>query len=135
MQPLTFYGRVEKGEGIASGLGCPTANIAIEEGVIIPALGVYLGETNYDGKKYPSLVCINDGRTGQNLKMEVHLLGEDKELTGKYLRVEIFKKLRDLVPYPGKKVMETMVVKDMQDANNWFAMDADQVIPKKGSLC
>jgi riboflavin kinase/FMN adenylyltransferase len=123
MQPLTFCGRVEIGEGIASGLGCPTANIAIEEGLIIPALGVYLGETNYDGKKYPSLVCINDGRTGHNLKMEVHLLGENKELAGKHLRVEIFKKLRDLIPYPGKEIMETMVAKDMQDANKWFASD------------
>ena len=42
---LVFSGRVERGEGMARNLGCPTANIAVEQGAIIPGLGIYVGET------------------------------------------------------------------------------------------
>lgn len=122
MRHLTFQGRVEKGEGMATNLGCPTANIAVEQGAIIPALGVYVGETEVDGRKYDSLICINDGRTGYNLKMEVHLLGEkDVDLTGKHLSVVLYDKIRDLIPFPGDEQMAQMIVTDLSKAHEWFA--------------
>lgn len=106
---------------MASQLGCPTANIAVEQGAIIPALGVYVGEAEVDGKRFPSLICINDGRTGYNLKMEVHLLDQkDVELTGKRLHVELFEKLRDLIPFPGDEQMSQMIVEDLVKARSWF---------------
>lgn len=116
-----FEGQVEKGEGMASQLGCPTANIAVEQGAIIPALGVYVGETEMDGQRYPSLVCINDGRTGYNLKMEVHLLNQkDINLTGKRLHVVLFEKIRDLIPFPGDDEMSRIIIEDLTNANEWF---------------
>ncbi len=122
MKFLMFDGRVEKGEGMASQLGCPTANIAVEQGAIIPALGVYVGEAEVDGTRYPSLICINDGRTGYNLKMEVHLLDQSNiDLTGKHLQVILFQKLRDLVPFPGNEEMAQMIAGDLTNAKQWFA--------------
>jgi len=120
MQPLTFSGRVEKGEGIARELGCSTANIAVEQGVVIPALGVYVGDTELEQKHYPSLICINDGRTGINLKMEVHLLDQDTDLTGKKLTVVLLDKIRDLVPFPGNEEMARMIKDDMEKSHTWF---------------
>ena len=122
MRELTFQGRVEKGEGMAKQLGCPTANIAVEQGAIIPALGVYIGEAEFDGDRYPALICINDGRTGYNLKMEVHLLDQrDIDLTGKYLTAVIFEKIRDLIPFPGEQLMAEIIVGDLTKARDWFA--------------
>ncbi len=118
---LFFQGHVEKGEGMASGLGCPTANIAIEQGAIIPGLGVYVGETQMEGKRFPSLVCINDGRTGYNLKMEVHLLGENMDLTGKFLKVELFEKIREVIPFPGNEQMSAIIKLDLENAQEWFS--------------
>jgi len=117
---LSFQGRVVPGEGMARRLGCPTANIAVEQGVIIPALGVYVGETEVDGRRYGSLICINDGRTGYNLKMEVHLLGQDLELNGKRIRVKLVDKIRDLIPYPGEKEMAVIVQQDIVKATDWM---------------
>ena len=105
---------------MARRLGCPTANIAVEQGVIIPALGVYVGEAEVDGKRYGSLICINDGRTGYNLKMEVHLLGEKMELNGKRMKVKLVQKMRDLVPYPGEKEMTDIVQQDIAKAMDWM---------------
>lgn len=121
MQPLTFYGRVERGEGMARRLGCPTANIAIEQGIIIPALGIYVGEAEVDHVKYSALICINDGRTGLNLKMEVHLLDQEMELVGKMISVIILEKIRDLIPYPGEEEMARVIQDDMAKSRAWFA--------------
>lgn len=120
MQPLTFRGRVERGEGMARELGCPTANIAIEEGIIIPALGIYVGEAEVDHVRYPSLICVSDGRTGVNLKMEVHLLNQEKELAGKSMTVVLFDKLRDIIPFPGEEEMAKVIKTDLEKSRAWF---------------
>lgn len=120
MQPLTFRGRVERGEGMARRLGCPTANIAIEQGIIIPALGIYVGVAEVDHLKYPSLICVSDGRTGVNLKMEIHLLDQEKELSGKSMTVVLLEKLRDIIPFPGEEEMARMIKGDMEKSKAWF---------------
>lgn len=120
MIPLRLTGRVERGEGMATGLGCPTANIAVEHGVIIPALGVYIGETVYEGMVYPSVVCVNDGRTGVNLKLEVHLLDVCKDLVGKQLSVRLLEKMRDLIPWQDEDKMKALIALDLDKARLWF---------------
>ena len=124
MQPLSFQGFVEKGEGMANRMGCPTANIAVEQGGVIPALGVYVGESELEGVKYPSLICINDGRTGVNLKMEVHLLNQEIDLTGKKLIVVLLDKIRDLVPFPGEEAMSHIIKNDLEKSRTWFSEHA-----------
>ncbi len=124
MQPLTFRGRVERGEGMARRLGCPTANIAIEQGIIIPALGIYVGEAEVDLQVYPSLICVSDGRTGVNLKMEVHLLDQEKELAGKSMSVVLLEKLRDIIPYIGEEEMAAVIAQDMAESRAWFKAHA-----------
>lgn len=121
MSPLILTGRVERGEGIATGLGCPTANLAVEQGAIIPAVGVYVGETVYRGATYPSLVCVNDGRTGTNLKLEVHLLGQCEDLTGRLLSVRLIEKLRGLVPWESDEQMRALIAEDLDNAKKWFS--------------
>jgi riboflavin kinase/FMN adenylyltransferase len=121
-RPLSLSGRVEKGEGMATRLGCPTANIAVEQGATIPAMGVYIGETEVEDVRYPSLICISDGRTGYNLKMEVHLLDQEGiELSEKRINVVLFEKLRDVIPFPGEEVMTAMIKDDLIKARQWFA--------------
>ena len=121
MNVLTFEGRVFKGEGIAAGLGCPTANIAVQHGGIIPGLGVYTGEAEYNGIVHPAVICANDGRTGALLKLEVHLLNQTlPSLEGRHLRVRLFEKLRSLVPWESEEQMRECIRKDLEAARNWF---------------
>jgi riboflavin kinase / FMN adenylyltransferase len=116
---LTLSGRVERGEGMATSLGCPTANIAIEQGVLIPALGVYLGEAQIDMKWHDALICISDGRTGYNLKMEVHLLDGADDLIGKRIEVVLHEKLRDIITFPGEQKMAKIIADDLKKAHAW----------------
>ncbi len=118
---VTFSGYVERGEGIATGLGCPTANLPIAHGAMIPGLGVYVASAELSGKTYPSVVCVSDGRTGNNLKLEVHFLGEYLELRGKFITVRLLEKRRGLVPWEGPEAMKTQIQEDVRDAKEWFA--------------
>ncbi len=106
---------------MATGLGCPTANIAIEQGVLIPALGVYVGEAQIDGVWHKALICISDGRTGYNLKIEVHLLGMNEDFTGKHIDVVIHEKLRDIIPFPGEEEIAVIIAEDLKRAREWAA--------------
>lgn len=115
---------------MATQLGCPTANIAIEQGVLIPALGVYLGEAEVDGAWYDSLICISDGRTGYNLKMEVHLLGVSFDLLGKQIEVVLYKKLRDVIPFPGEEQMSDIIAQDLIQARAWVESKKGQLFSK-----
>lgn len=120
MMSLTFSGRVQKGEGIATGLGFPTANISIEGGVVIPALGVYVGKTELESQAYPSLVYVNDGREGAVLKLEVHLIGVDKDLIGAVLSVCLLEKLRGMEPWKSDAFIMDLMAKDLEHARSWF---------------
>ena len=119
-------GRVERGEGMATSLGCPTANIRIEQGLLIPALGVYLGEAQIDGDGpwHDALICISDGRTGYNLKMEVHILEGADDLIGRKIDAVLLEKLRDVIPFPGEKEMAAIIAQDMEKAREWSAARA-----------
>lgn len=120
MQSLTLQGRVESGEGLATKLGCPTANIAIEQGAIIPPMGIFLGETEVGGCLYPSLVYISDGSTGKFLKVEVHLLNMDIDLVHKNLKVTLLERTRDSVKYENAEQMSKVIATDLEEARVWF---------------
>lgn len=121
MHPLTIHGLVESGEGLARRLGCPTANLAPEEGQVIPGMAVYLGFATVDGASYPSIVCVNDSRDQHRLKIEVHLIDQDMELNGKRLSVELRERMRDLVEWPGEEEMCRMIKGDLAQARAYFA--------------
>lgn len=124
MHDLRFSGTIQKGEGIATGLGCPTANVAIGEGQIIPALGVYVGEACVDGACYQALVCINDGKQTGKLKMEVHLFGiVCEDFSGKYMEVSLFDKLRGLEIWENDEQIRQLIAHDLENAKAWFLRD------------
>lgn len=127
MQNLVFTGEVEKGEGIAASLGCPTANISIEHGGIIPGLGIYTGLTEFEGKTYPSLIVITDGRTGAELRLEVNMIDQCfGNLEGRTLTVHVFEKLRDSVPWESDEKIRQMFADDLHQARAWFAAHPDK---------
>ncbi len=121
MHPLTIRGTVEAGEGLARRLGCPTANLAPQEGQVIPGMAVYLGYATVAGVSYPAITCVSDSRDQRRLKIEVHLIDQEIELNGKRLSVELRERLRDLVDWPGEEEMCRMIKGDLQRAREYFA--------------
>jgi riboflavin kinase/FMN adenylyltransferase len=48
-RPFSIAGEIDRGNGIGRGLGFPTANIALTEGLVVPAYGVYATESRITG--------------------------------------------------------------------------------------
>jgi riboflavin kinase / FMN adenylyltransferase len=94
---FSLVGEVVVGEGRGRTIGIPTANVAVPEGVLVPANGVYAGHAEVDGVRYPSVTNVGQRPTfdGRGRTVEVHLLDADVDLYGRELRVCFEHRLRD----------------------------------------
>ena len=120
MKPITLKGRVEENNEPSSTIGCTVATIAIGQGAIIPAQGVYFSETEFSGKKFNSISWINNGRDGKTLRLEVHLLDLSEDLSNKFIYVTLLKKVRDIISFPGDEEMKRIIEFDLGEAREWF---------------
>lgn len=97
-RPYTIAGEVVHGREIGRTMGFPTANIAVGEGVMLPKTGVYAGR--YKG--LPTVVNIGSAPTVTGseeapVRVEAYVIapGENLNLYGQHVEVELSKRLRD----------------------------------------
>ena len=91
-------GVVVEGERRGRTLGFPTANIHLQEGVMVPANGVYAVQVQIDQDDYLGVANIGVKPTfienNPRANLEVHLLDFQGELYGKRIRVFIHRRIR-----------------------------------------
>jgi riboflavin kinase / FMN adenylyltransferase len=94
---FSLAGEVVPGDGRGRTIGVPTANLAVAEGVLVPANGVYAGHATVDGVEHPCVTNVGIRPTfdGTGRTVEVHLLDADPDLYGRDLRVTFEHRLRD----------------------------------------
>ena len=133
-------GRVVVGAGRGKRMGFPTANLAIDEGKVIPADGVYavrvrLGVENHQGVANVGMRPTFDGcklsphkrtkslyaRRGESLQggartVEAHILDFEGELYGTELRLEFVKRLRPERRYASVDQLIAQMQRDVETA-------------------
>ena len=132
-RPHEVRGEVVHGSGRGgSQLGMPTANVAVEEGIALPALGIYAGWCRRsDGSQHPAAISVGirptfpePHRAAPAPLVEAHLIGFDGELYGERVGVAFVERLRDerrfdrtedLVAQMWADVAETRRVLDRSD--------------------
>lgn len=122
-RPYSIYGRVIKGEGRGKSLGFPTANLNIEHEAL-PPCGVYLAKTHLKEEIYPSLLYIGKRPTfskKSDYNVEVYLLDFKDNLYGKYLEVEIIKKIRPEKKFDKISSLVSAIEKDVRFARQFFS--------------
>lgn len=89
-------GEVVEGARRGSTLGFPTANLNIEENLLVPANGVYSTKVYVNGEVYLGVANIGVRPTfqGQWRNVEVHLLDFFQDLYGKKIKVLFTRRLR-----------------------------------------
>ncbi|MCL6558343.1 MAG: bifunctional riboflavin kinase/FAD synthetase [Firmicutes bacterium] len=98
---LGFYpfveGRVVTGDRRGSTLGFPTANLEIDEELLVPANGVYSSKVYVDGEVYLGVTNIGVKPTFEvnRRNIEVHLLDFYQDLYGKHIKVAFTRRLRE----------------------------------------
>lgn len=122
-----FKGRVVRRKGLASKvLGCPTANLSIDERLFSLPAGVYLGRASYQDRLWKALIYNGASPTlGLDEKsLEIHLLDFKGEVAaGDVLKVEFFKKLRKEISFSNLEELKDQVKKDIELARKLISWE------------
>lgn len=121
--PHTLSGKVISGQQLGRRLGTPTANIACEDGVLLPQNGVYAVKAKTDGATYTGVCNIGTRPTvdGKDTAVEVWLPGQQLDLYGKTLTVDFYKKLRDERKFASLDDLKDEILRNAAQAEAYFA--------------
>lgn len=107
-QVFRFAGEVVHGDQRGRELGFPTANLAVEPGLVVPADGVYAGwVTRLDqagAPRWPAAISVGSNPTfdGVERRIEAYVLDrDDLELYGVRIAIDFYARLRGQVKYAG----------------------------------
>ncbi|MDR3608037.1 MAG: bifunctional riboflavin kinase/FAD synthetase [Oligoflexia bacterium] len=125
---FSYRGIVSRGEGRGRKLGFPTANLSLDNKLVLP-YGVYatwaVCESLFPGRPIPSVTNIGvrptfDDETKHPQAMaalvETHLLGESVDLYGSLLEVRFEKRLREERRFSGIDALVAQIARDADDA-------------------
>lgn len=105
-------GVVKKGKQLGRTIGFPTANLKIEENYkLIPKEGVYIVESNLDGKKVYGMMNIGTNPTFDEglLSIEIHFLDFNADLYNQKIQISLLKYLRPEQKFESVALLKTQL--------------------------
>ena len=140
--PHVLSGPVVHGNQIGRTIGVPTANLAIPEGVLAPAFGVYAARVwvlpeypdhrDYLPGEGPCLAVTNVGvRPTVNPSMtgvtvEPWILDYSGDLYGRTIRVEFYKQLRGERKFASVDELKAAILENAEQTRRYFAARAQE---------
>ena len=128
-RPFTVSGRVEPGRRIGRELGFPTINLHFAPDGIIPAFGVYATRVRVDGRWYLGVTNVGVRPTvdhSDRIDAETHLIGLNRELYGKTVRVAYYKHLRPERNFGSVAALKEAIRADVKETLDYFKNNALQ---------
>ena len=117
-------GEVLHGKELGRRLGFPTANLALPEGLIAPAYGVYATlVTLPDGSAHPAVTNVGVRPTVHDQLgrlVEVWILDCTAELYGEKIRVEFFTRLRGEKKFDSLEALREEVLRNADETRAFF---------------
>jgi riboflavin kinase/FMN adenylyltransferase len=112
-RPPEVEGTVVSGDARGGTLGFPTANLAIEPLLLVPAYGIYAGAAG----EHRAAVSIgtNPHYGGAERRIEAFLLDFEGDLYGKRLVVELWKRLRDERSFASEAELVEQIARDVEE--------------------
>ncbi len=110
----SYTGIVIKGQGRATALGFPTANIVLEDGSMS---GIYAAKVKVGDAEYMAAVFADPKRK----LLEAHILDFVGELYGKEITIELCEKIRDSNKFSNDKALRLAIEEDIVKVRNYFA--------------
>ncbi len=113
-------GPVVRGDGRGATIGVPTANVAVPDGIAMPAVGVYATRTVVGDDVHDSVTNIGNRPTfgGDHVTVESHLLDVDIDLYGRPVAVDFAARLRDEQRFDGIDALVSQIHADIDDARH-----------------
>lgn len=112
-RPAEVEGTVVAGDARGGTLGFPTANLAIDPELLVPAFGIYAGAM----LEHRAAVSIgtNPHYGGQERRVEAFLLDFDGDLYGRRIVVELWQRLREERAFAGEEELVAAIAHDVEE--------------------
>jgi riboflavin kinase/FMN adenylyltransferase len=111
-RPHEVEGLVVAGDQRGGTLGFPTANIAVEPGLLVPAHGIYAGSAL--GHRAAASIGVNPHYGGSERRIEAFLLDYQGDLYGQNLRLELWQRLRDERAFASESELVRQIAADVE---------------------
>jgi riboflavin kinase/FMN adenylyltransferase len=133
-RPYRSSGVIVRGDHRGSGLGFPTANVALAPEMVIPKLGVYAGWASVAGRAWPAVANIGRRPTfavdGQ-VVLEVHLIGyPGGQIYGQTLEFVWIARLRDEQRFEDAGHLCQQIAADCAEALRRLRLRQDAIAPR-----
>jgi riboflavin kinase / FMN adenylyltransferase len=115
-RPHELEGTVVSGDQRGGTLGFPTANLAVDPHLLVPAYGIYAGAA-LDGRAAIS-IGVNPHYGGSERRIEAFLLDFEGDLYGKELGVELWERLRDERAFGSEEELIRQIALDVEAARS-----------------
>lgn len=130
-RPFILEGKVVKGFQEGRKMGFPTANLATEGGLLIPADGVYATEVKIKASSLPPLIggrwlkaMTNIGNRptfhGTGRTIETNIFDFDKDIYDYQIAVKFLKKIRDEKMFGSERELAEQLKKDKEEIRNSY---------------
>lgn len=117
-----FTGMPFKENGMGKQLGCPTVNLQVDSGKLLPK-GVFLSLISQNEKIYPSITNIGARVTfnrGNSIVPETHILDFQDAWKKSKTKVVLLKKIRNEKKFANAELLKAQVSKDILMASKFF---------------
>jgi riboflavin kinase / FMN adenylyltransferase len=111
-RPAEVEGTVVLGDQRGGTLGFPTANLAVEANLLVPAYGIYAGFA-LEHRAAVS-IGVNPHYGGNERRIEPYLLDFDEDLYGRRLVVELWERLRDERAFESEAELVAQIAQDVE---------------------
>ncbi len=115
-------GMVVRGKGMGKSFGFPTANLRIKENISTIKPGVYITETVWKGRTYPSVTNIGFNPTFNQtgIHLETFIIGLDREMYDELIEVHFIKRIRDELKFEHVNDLIETMKKDLELTKRYF---------------
>jgi riboflavin kinase/FMN adenylyltransferase len=113
-RPPELQGSVVYGDRRGGTLGFPTANLAVAPDVLVPAYGIYAGEAL--GHRAAVSIGVNPHYGGVERRIEAFLLDFEGDLYGTWVRLTLWRHLRDERAFESEDELVAQIARDVEDA-------------------
>ena len=111
-RPFELEGTVVFGDQRGGTLGFPTANLAPDPHLLVPAFGIYAGSAL--GHRAAASVGVNPHYGGSERRIEAFLLDFEGDLYGERLRLELWQRLRDERAFASEDDLVAQIAADVE---------------------
>lgn len=118
----SISGIIVHGKALGRKIGYPTANLKIEEDVVVPRAGVYNSIVNIGGGnvRYKAITFVGISNLNNVLRVESHILDFSKMIYGEKIDVKLLKYVRDNIKVDSIDNLKVLLQKDENKARNYF---------------